>query len=104
MKVELTEKGDLFIDGETKQISDLNASLLENIVKELLNKECEIIINKDNPLGNFLEKLKEETSDDSELYKSISAFKEEKKALLNNLENLDLSYENVDDKDDLRNK
>lgn len=101
MKINLTEKGDLFIDGEKKQVAELDAILLENIVKDLLNKECEMTINKDNPLGDFFKKLKEETSDESELYKSINTFKGKKEKLLRKLENLDLSYENLDDEDDL---
>ena len=96
VKVELNNNGELFIDDEKKQVSDLNSELLESIVYNLLNNDCEMVINKDNPLGNFLVKLKEESADDSELFKSITAFKEKRKKFLHDLEDLDLKYESTD--------
>lgn len=93
MKIRLTDEDKLYIDNEIKQIKDLNATLLEQIVENLLNDDCQIDINKDSPLGSFLKTLMEKTNKESELYKSLKKSNEERKIIAEKISNLDLSYE-----------
>lgn len=93
MKIRLTDEDKLYIDDEVKQIKDLNATLLEQIVENLLSDDCQIEINKDSPLGSFLKTLVEKTNKESELYKTLKASSEEKKIIADKISNLDLSYE-----------
>lgn len=93
MKIRLTDEDKLYIDDEIKQIKDLNATLLEQIVENLLNDDCQIDINKDSPLGSFLKTLMEKTNKESELYKSLKKSNEERKIIAEKISNLDLSYE-----------
>lgn len=93
MKIRLTDEDKLYIDDEIKQIKDLNATLLEQIVENLLNDDCQIDIHKDSPLGSFLKTLVEKTKKESELYKTLKASSEEKKIIADKISNLDLSYE-----------
>lgn len=93
MKIRLTDEDKLYIDDEIKQIKDLDATLLEQIVENLLNDDCQIDVNKDSPFGSFLKTLVEKTNKESELYKSLKTSNEERKIIAEKISNLDLSYE-----------
>lgn len=94
MKIELTDEDKLYIDDEIKEIKDLNSKLLEQIVENLLNDNCQIDINKDSPLGSFLKTLMDKTNKESDLYKTLKTSKDEKEKIAEKISNLDLSYEN----------
>lgn len=94
MKITMDDKGNLYIDGEKKEIKDLNAKLLEKIVDELLQDNCEIYISGDNPLANFIHSLEEKTSNESDLRKEIIKEKEMQEKCKEKLKSLDSSYEN----------
>lgn len=49
---------------------------------------------KDNPLGNFFKQLKEDTSEESDLYKTVHEYRLKKNRLKEELKQLDLTYEN----------
>ena len=94
MKIIIDEEGYLIIDSVKTEIKDLNAELLENIVIVLLDEKCEIEVKKDNPLGNFFKQLKEDTSEESDLYKTVHEYRLKKNRLKEELKQLDLTYEN----------
>lgn len=71
MKIEVISSGVLKIDGVEKTIKDLNADLLNEIVKKFLENECQLEVSGEYPLGDFFKTLQKETGDDSELKKEI---------------------------------
>lgn len=67
MQIEVRENGDIFIDGTSKEISDLTQEFLERLVDDSLEGKVEYSIEGDLPIATFFKTIRDGTGKDSEL-------------------------------------
>lgn len=89
IKISVTEKGDLHIDGLPKKIDDLNQEFLENLVDLSLKSEVKYDLNGDTPLAKFFNSLKEGTEEGSKLRELMNEVEEKRAGMLSSNEQED---------------
>ena len=71
INIAVNVKGELFIDGDAKQIDDLTQAFLEKVVDDSLKDEVSFDIEGDMPLAAFFKDIQEGTKPGSELRKAM---------------------------------
>ena len=92
MKIKIEDNNKLLLDGKQITLKELDAKKLEEIVDELLKKNCDVEIIKEIPLANFFCELKEKTNENSDLYKLITENEQESQNYSIKMGELDLTY------------
>ena len=92
MKIKIEDNNKLLLDGKPITLKELDAKKLEEIVDELLKKNCDVELIKENPLANFFGELKEKTNENSDLYKLITENEQESQNYSIKMGELDLTY------------
>ena len=92
MKIKIEDNNKLLLDGKPITLKELDAKKLEEIVDELLKKNCDVELIKENPLANFFGELKEKTNETSDLYKLITENEQESQNYSIKMGELDLTY------------
>ena len=67
----VNNKGELFIDGNPKQINDLTQDFLEKLVDDSLRDEVSFDIEGDMPIATFFNEIQEGTKAGSALRKTM---------------------------------
>lgn len=71
MKIAVNKKGELFIDGNARQIDDLTQDFLEKLVDDSLRDEVLFDIDGDMPLAAFFKEIQDGTKVGSALRKAM---------------------------------
>ena len=78
MKIELKENK-ILIDGEEKQISDLNTELLNSILEKAIKQEVEYVLtDTTSPVYSFFVNLERDTKVDSDFMQELNKLEEQK--------------------------
>jgi len=78
MKVNVDEHGTVIVDDVKKEISELTASFLEDLVEQLLNDEATIEVLGNSPVAEFFNSLQIGTKKDSDLRLKITEMNKQK--------------------------
>lgn len=65
--IAVDKNGKLFINGEEREIKDLDAQFLDHVVTKSLDNNVFYDIEGENPIGDFFKTLEEGTKEGSEL-------------------------------------
>lgn len=70
-KIVVNKMGELFVDGDVKQIDDLTQDFLEKLVDDSLRDEVSFDIDGDMPLAAFFKEIQDGTKAGSALRKTM---------------------------------
>ena len=70
-KIVVNKMGELFVDGDAKQIDDLTQDFLEKLVDDSLRDEVSFDIDGDMPLAAFFKEIQDGTKAGSALRKTM---------------------------------